>query len=95
MNKVFCSLFLLFILVGCQTVKEHTDYVKACIEDPVCLDQAKESAKEGREIGTVVGASIPLPGGAAIGALAGYGIMLLWSLIKGGKKKNEETITPQ
>ena len=89
--KKLTLLFAVLLVIGCAQVREHVDYVKLCLQDPACRAEAQESAKQGKEVGAIAGASVPVPGGAAAGALLGYGSVLLFSLWKGGKKKNEET----
>ena len=93
MRRLIPSIILaVFLLSGCMVIREYVADAKACAADPVCLEKAKASGAKGKEIGEILGASIPVPGGAAAGAIGGYGIMFLIALLRGGKNLKKVSV---
>lgn len=86
MRKLILALSLVGLLIGCAQLQTGKQAFLACKADPVCWEEAKHDAQQGQTIGATVGASVPVPGGAAAGAILGYGIMLAVSAIRGGLK---------
>ena len=87
MRKILLIISIAFVLTGCALIKEHSNYVKTCLADPVCLEEAGKKTTSLKMMGYQLGNLIPIPGGGALaGSLLGL-IGLAWGLDKGGKKK--------
>lgn len=90
MKKIFLIVSISFLIVGCAALRQAKDDMYSCLNDQVCMDAAvakAESAK--KQITAVAGVASPIPWvPSAAGALGG-GIVLLVSLVTGGRKKRE------
>lgn len=79
MKKLFLLLVVIALFVGCAFLQERKLDVQACLNDPICLAQAKGWQTTGETVGTVAGSVVPgaaAPVQKAVG-YAALGIALL------------------
>ncbi len=82
MKKLIIVSLLFFSFIGCAWLGQQVDYQKACMADPVCLEEAKRDAELAR---TLSNAAFP-----GVGAVAGAGVLALALWFRGRKKKEQK-----
>ena len=87
MRSRLSFLFLIFLVIGCATVAREKAYIQACLEDPVCYEEAYKKAEGVKDKAEDLAALSPVPAASPIaGSIAGY-LALIIFLRMGGKKK--------
>jgi len=89
MRKLFLSLSILFLLVGCAQLKQAKVDATACMVDPVCRAEAVKQAEIAKGIAKDISGVSPIPLSTNVVGGVAYGVALLISWIKLGKKKRE------
>jgi len=90
MRKILLTSILFFIVLGCAAAKQAGSDAKVCLADPVCRAEAVEKASKAKDIAKDISGMSPIPLSSNLVGGAAYGIVFLYALIKGGKKKREE-----
>lgn len=88
--KTLWLVAFIVLITGCAAIKEQTANVKACVADPVCMEQAVSQAKKTREVGRAVGDALPFPAAPLVAGSVFYSVALLVGLMRGGKKIREQ-----
>lgn len=82
MKKLIIVSLLYFSLVGCAWLGQQVDYQKACLADPVCLEDSK---KDSQLVKTLLDMAFP-----GAGAVGGAGVLALALWFRGRKKKEQK-----
>lgn len=92
MKSRLSFLFLIFLVIGCATVAREKAYIQACLEDPICYEEAYQKAKDVKTKTEEIAGLSPVPASGPIaGSIAGY-LALIILLRMGGKKKVENHV---
>jgi len=88
--KIWILALAVTLGVGCAAIKQAKDDAQTCLTDPLCREEAINKAKEAKEVALAIGGASPIPLSSNVIGGAIYGLVLVYSLIKGGRKKKEE-----
>ena len=91
MRKLILALSFVFFLFGCTAVKQATVDAKSCLADPICRAEAVSQADNAKEVAVAVGGASPIPLSSNLVGGVVYGLVFIYALVKGGRKKREDT----
>lgn len=90
MKKLILFPILFFALVGCAQIKEAKDSASLCLQDPACRAEAVSQSENAKGIAKDISGVSPIPLSSNVVGGVAYGLVFLYALIKGGKKKKNE-----
>ena len=83
----------LILLAGCAWAGQQKAYIEACLNDPVCYDEAMRKSKDVKQKASDMAALSPVPAsGPIVGSVAGYLALVVFMNLGGKKLKKDDPI---